>query len=223
MVTRKTTSEKELEAHQLLTHSINMLAERIEKTETDFVGHLKKVEDRLDQIVDLTKTVAVLQTQTTSQNELIAEVRTSQRDYASKNDASVTRIHTRIEEVQNHTRDKMELLSKEQELAIKEVRTKSDNNEKELKQWLNRGIGAWLVFVVVIGTINTSLWRWVDSLERDRATVSQSLETARRDHLLYDNKLQALDNNTKENNAAIKNLQQSQRELEDSVFRREKK
>lgn len=210
MVTRKKPEGISLdaEAYTLLTQSINVLTDRIAKTETDFVGHLKKVEDRLDQIVDLTRTVAVLQTQSASVSDSLVEVRTSHRDYAAKNDQSIARIHTRIEEVQNHNRDKMELAAKEQELAIKPIREKVESTDANLKQWLNRGFGAWAIFVLVIAGVNTALWRWVDSLEKDRIQIVQQIETNKREHVSYDNKIQLLELSSRETSENIKRLNQ---------------
>ncbi len=222
---------EEIEAHILLTHSINMLSERIQKTESDFVSHLKKVEDRLDQIVDLTKTVAVLQSQTTQQGDSIVDMRASQREHFQKVDGSVARIHTRIEDAQTHTRDKLELVVKETEMAIKEVSNNSErsikeisvlasNTDKELKQWLNRGMGAWVLILLVVGSVNTVLWRWVDGIDKDRTQIVQVLEQNKRDHITVDSRLQVLEATSKDSSESLKRLTQSQRDLEDLIYRR---
>ena len=43
-----------------VTDALSTLSYRIEKTESDFIGHLQKVETKLEQIADLARTVAVL-------------------------------------------------------------------------------------------------------------------------------------------------------------------
>lgn len=181
---RATLQQQEIEAHQLLTQSMNMLHDRIEKTETDFVGHLKKVEDRLDQIVDLTKTVAVLQNQTTQQTDQISEVRAQLRESSSKFDNSISRIHTRLDELTTHQRDKIELASREIDIkleslkssslnAIENIKAQSNATERDFRQWLNRGVGAWVIFVLVVGVAQTGFYRWLDNIEKDRGSVSQ--------------------------------------------------
>jgi len=222
---RNDLQQREIEAHTLLTQSLNLLSDRIQKTESDFISHLKKVEDRLDQIVDLTKSVAVLGQQASQQSDQITELRTSQREHFQKFDASVSRIHTRIEEIQDHGRDKLELIVKETELAqkevaskcdkaTKEISSKADNTEKELKQWLNRGVGAWLVLVLVFGAFNTTLWRWVDSIEKDRTQIVQSMELNKRDHIIYDNRVLSLESTVKDTQEQVKRISQMQQDTD---------
>ena len=222
---RNSLQQQEIEAHTLLTQSVNILSDRIQKTEADFISHLKKVEDRLDQIVDLTKSVAVLGQQASQQSDQITELRTSQREHFQKFDGSVSRIHTRIEEVQEHNRDRVELIAKETEISIKDMSTKyessikeissqSNNTDKELKQWLNRGVGAWLVLVFVFGAFNTALWRWVDSIEKDRTQIVQTMETNKRDHIIYDTKVQSLEISLRDTQEQIKRVSQMQQDTD---------
>lgn len=118
---------------QIVTEALNTLNSRIEKTERDFVGHLQKVEDRLDQIVDLTKTVAALQQTSANQNDQILEIRSQLRENAQKIDNSISRIHTRLDEITSHQRDKLELYAKEIELKLANVEEKHVNNVEILK------------------------------------------------------------------------------------------
>lgn len=225
---RNDLQQREIEAHTLLTQSLNLLSDRIQKTESDFISHLKKVEDRLDQIVDLTKSVALLGQQTSQQSDQITELRTSQREHFQKFDASVSRIHTRIEEIQEHHRDKIELIVKETELSGKELAskydkvtkdlaTKVDSTEKDLRQWLNRGVGAWLVLVLVFGTFNTAIWRWVDTIEKDRTQIVQSIELNKRDHIIYDNKVLSLESMVKDTQEQVKRVSQMQQDTDRQV------
>lgn len=156
-----------------VSEALNTISYRIEKTESDFIGHLQKVESKLEQIAEVTRTVAVLQQQTNQQTDQITELRSQLRDYSQKFDSSVARIHTRLDEITNHTRDKLELSSKEQELQVKTVETKADATEKELRQWLNRGIGAWAILAFVAAVVQTGFYRWIDSIEKDRTKIEQ--------------------------------------------------
>lgn len=239
MTPRKPTTQQslhaeEIEAHRLLTQSMNMLSDRIERTETDFIGHLKKVEDRLDQIVDLTKTVAVLQQQSTQQSDQIVEVRTQLRDYSQKFDNSISRIHTRLDEISNHQRDKLEFYAKETDLhikevknntdlAVKEVKTTAERTEKEFKQWLNRGWGAWAVLILIIGTVNTMLWRYQDKSEREQVQITQTVEKLKADTALMDQKVTDTIIISKDAQQAIKRNEQQVRDLEDLMIRKTQK
>ena len=203
-----------------LTEAITTLNSRIVKTESDFVGHLQKVEDRLDQIVDLTKTVALLQQQTSQQVDTIAEVRTQLRDNSTKFDQSISRIHTRLDEIQTHQRDKLELYSKDIEIKVDSVKSKADTTDKELKAWLNRGWGAWGVMLLVLGAVNTGLYRWVDAIDKEKQAnliVLQQLTTAREKTELFIKQHEFEANDLKQQ---VKKLNDGQRDLEDLVTRR---
>lgn len=131
--TRRSNSDSNPVGIQLVTEAINTLNSRIERTERDFVGHLQKVEDRLDQIVDLTKTVAALQQTSANQNDQILEIRSQLRENAQKIDNSISRIHTRLDEITSHQRDKLELYAKEIELKLTNVEEKHINNVEIFK------------------------------------------------------------------------------------------
>lgn len=219
MAARSTTitKEEEMLAHRLLTDAINTLGNRIERTETDFLAHLQKVESKLDQIVDLTKTVAVLQNQTSQQTDQITEVRAQLRESSQKFDNSISRIHTRLDEIVTHQRDKLELNTKEFDIKFESLKAKSDTTDKELKQWLNRGWGAWAILVAVIGIINLSVYKWVDGIERDKTNIVTVLDRLQKDGIGHENKLNNIDTSVKELVSQVKKNSDSQRELEDLV------
>lgn len=170
MVTRKNSSSS-------VSDAINTLSFRIEKTESDFIGHLQKVENKLEQIAEVTKTVALLQQQTNQQSEQLIELRTQVREGASKLDATVTRIHSRIDEASASTRDRIDLTGKEAEMKIKSIDDKASHTDKELRQWLNRGWGAWAAFVILAGVIQTGFYRWIDGIEKTNAKLETQLVT----------------------------------------------
>lgn len=163
--------------------ALNTLSYRIEKAESDFLGHLHKVESKLDQIAEITRTVAVLQQQTNQQTDQIVEVRTQLREYMQKNDASISRIHTRIDESVNNIRDKIDFSSKETSIHLTQIDDKAEDIEKELKQWLNRGKGAWYVVVFTFailqggaGYLFSSLINRLESVEAKLSTQANILK-----------------------------------------------
>ena len=177
-----------------LLDALNTLNSRIERTEDDFIGHLQKVEDRLDQLVDLTRTVAVLQQQSTQQTDQITELRTQMREGQQKNENSISRIYSRLDEIINNQRDKIELHSKDVDIKIKSIETKitdedkeikteiknvsnaASNTEKELKTWLNRGWGAWFVFILFFGAVQTAVYKWVDNIQEEKNIMALSVK-----------------------------------------------
>lgn len=203
--------------------AMESMTKRLEKTEADFVGHLQKVEDRLDQLVDLTKTVAVLQQQNAQHNDTITELRTQMRESTDKFQTSLARLHTRMDEIQNHQRDKMELLAKEMAIDVKANEIAIYAVDKELKTWLNRGWGAWVIFALVVGTANTMFFRWVDGIDKDKTQLVQTIEKVTKDGLIMEQRMQGQEQIARETVATLKRLVDSQRELEDLVARRANK
>lgn len=191
--------------------AMESLTRRLEKTESDFVGHLQKVEDRLDQLVDLTKTVAVLQQQNAQHNDALGELRTAMRETTDKFQTSMARLHTRIDEIQTHQHDKMELHSKETALAIKTNEIATSNVDKELKTWLNRGVGAWVIFAVIIGAAQTFGFRWLDSIDREKVQMVQTLEAVSKNQALMEQRLQGQESATKELMVSLKAMIDEQR------------
>lgn len=151
-------------------------ADRITKTESDFLGHLQKVEGKLDQLVDLTKTVAVLQEQTARHADVAAELRTTVRDTSAKNDASITRLHTRIDEVQGRHRAEMDGVKHAVNERLLESHKKAEEVDAELKKWLNRGWGVWTLATLICVLSGGMFYRWVDTIDRDRQAVVQVLD-----------------------------------------------
>ena len=118
------------------------LTERVSKTESDFISHLQKVEARLDQLVELTKSVAIIQTQAHSQAEQMTELRTQLRMIQDKTDTSISRIHVRIEETATQLNLKMDVKEKECESNIKGVAASHGKLSEEFHYYLNRGAGS---------------------------------------------------------------------------------
>lgn len=191
--------------------AMESLTRRLEKTESDFVGHLQKVEDRLDQLVDLTKTVAVLQQQNAQHNDALGELRTAMRETTEKFQTSMSRLHTRIDEIQNHQRDKLELHGKETALSLKTNEIAINNVDKELKTWLNRGVGAWAIFVVIVGVAQTFGFRWLDSIDRDKQQMVQTLDTVSKNQGLMEQRLQNQEALSKDMVANLKMILEEQR------------
>lgn len=86
----------------VIVQAINKMADslmaRVEKTENDFVGHLKKVEASLVQLVELTKEVAVIRVESTHLQEKVLDLllATKQQDQDHKD--TMKRMHERIDE-----------------------------------------------------------------------------------------------------------------------------
>jgi uncharacterized phage infection (PIP) family protein YhgE len=160
-----------------VSEAINTISYRIEKTESDFLGHLQKVETKLEQIAELTRTVALLQQQTNQQTDQISEIRNQLRDQIQKHDHSVSRLHNRLDEMNTNIRDRFDINAKEDAFRVKAVEAKADNTEKELKQWLNRGAGAVAILTLLLGIVQTGFYRWIDNVDKQKTVLETTVQT----------------------------------------------
>ena len=147
------------------------MAERISKTETDFVSHLQKVEARLDQLVDLTRSVAVIQTQASTQAEQMTELRTQIQMLQSRVDGSISRIHTRMDEISEQFRAKIDLKQMECDKQVDEVSKDHDALDREVRAWYNYGRGLWALFCFVVGIGGWSINKAVEVLAAEKTQL----------------------------------------------------
>ena len=116
-----------------------------------------------------------------------------------------------MDEIQSHQRDKLELHGKETALALKTNEIAIGNVDKELKTWLNRGVGAWVIFAVVMGIAQTVGFRWIDAVEREKTQIVHTLETVSKNQALMEQQLHSQENLSKDVVANLKMLLDEQR------------
>lgn len=197
-----------------VTDALSTLSYRIEKTESDFIGHLQKVEAKLEQIADLARTVAVLQQQTNQQHDQISELRAQHREQVQKHEQSVNRLDSRVDEMNSQIRDRFELATQEETFKISAVNEKTERVESELKKWLNRGIGAWVILTIVAGIVWGGFYRWVDNIESSRDAFSKQSQSAEIIIEKHSQQLEQLVTITKEQQAANQGIQKTLSDLE---------
>lgn len=171
-----------------ITAMASTLSSRIESTETDFVGHLKKVEDRLDILVDLTKTVAVLQHQSAQFNEHINQVREQIREGQVKTDSSISRLHVRIDELNTSLRDRVELAKREMDIDLKGIKQDHSALKDTVNSWVNWGKGAYAIGAVLCTFAVWTGSRWLDDLEKSRTILTTDVVGLKRDLTAVDSR-----------------------------------
>ena len=67
---------------------VKTMSSRMDRVEIDFVDHIRKIEGRLDQIVDLVRDVAALKQQYAAQSEAIVELRGAVREQSQRVESS---------------------------------------------------------------------------------------------------------------------------------------
>ena len=181
------TGEKSVMDTQAVVAAINAMAttlsSRIESTEQDVAAHMKKMEDRLDLLVDLTKTVAVLQAQTSQTADQMQDIRSQIRETAGKTDGlinvlqhktdtSINRLHARVDELGTSLRDRIELAQKDAVIDLKTVTAKHDSLSQKVDGWINWGKGAYAVGAVFVAFMTWIGGRWLDDLEKRTQSIS---------------------------------------------------
>ena len=158
-------------AQDVMFAYVKTMSSRMDRVETEFVDHLRKIETRLDQIVDLVRDVAALKQQYTAQSEAIVELRGAVREQSTRVESSIARVHQRLDELTASVSSSIDT----ETAKIVERIAESEKNHKELdgkfQMWLNRGIGGWTVFVLVVGILQFVGIRWLNTMDSDRETL----------------------------------------------------
>lgn len=201
-----------------INDALGTISYRLEKVETDFIGHLQKVETRLDQIADLARTVAVLQQQTNQHNDQLADIRAQLREHLQKNEQLSTKIDTRLDDITSQVRDRFEIAAREEAFKIKAVSDKAVFVESEFKKWLNRGIGAWAILTLVAGSILGGFYRWIDSIESTKNTVMQQSQTVQQSHDKHSQQIEQLQHQSAAQQVANQGIQRSLTDIDTKLF-----
>lgn len=139
--------------------------EMLDKT---YTGHITSIESKLDQLVDLTRTVAQLQVQQSSHSSEITDVKVSFKDLINNNRDTVDRIHTRLDTLTN----KMVDVSSSNQKIVNDMEASLEEVHLKINTWQNRFIGGVAVAALLLGLIQ---WLTVDYL----GSIKSSIETNR--------------------------------------------
>ena len=149
---------------------------RMDRIEVDFVDHIRKIETRLDQIVDLVRDVAALKQQYAAQSEALAELRGAVREQSIKMENSITRVHQRLDDLTASMNSSIDT----ETTKIVERLMDHEQNHKDLNRrfqmWLNRGLGGWMAFVLVIGALQFLGMRWLGTVDAERAALVEKVQ-----------------------------------------------
>lgn len=149
-------------------------SDRMDRMEIDFVGHMRKVESKLDQLVDLVRDVAALKQQYAEQSNAVRELRTLIRDQSAMAEDSTAKLSKKVEELVGTLKDSIDAES----VNLADRISRSEKNhailDEKFHKWLNRGIGGWIAFVAVIALLQYTGMKWIDGLERHREAMVEN-------------------------------------------------
>ena len=149
---------------------------RMDRIETDFVDHIRKIENRLDQLVDLVRDVATLKQQYTAQNVGIIELRGAIREQSQKMETSIARVHQRLDELTTSVGASID--SETSKIVDKLTDFEKDHKDldRRFQMWLNRGLGGWIAATIVVAVLQYAGLRWLEQLEADRVAVNAQVQ-----------------------------------------------
>jgi vacuolar-type H+-ATPase subunit I/STV1 len=159
------------EENHLFSHKLHQLESRLD-------NHTQRVEDRLDQLVDLMRQVAVLQDREMKNADTIREIKDGIRRSHERIDAIVTQIETNSDTLKTHYSLHSEKESDKIFGVIDKLDCRLDDTEAELRSWLNRGKGAWYVMLFTFVLVQSGgaylFSQLVDRLDKIETNQQQS-------------------------------------------------
>lgn len=167
---------------------------RIVKTESDFVEHTRRVENQMAQLIDLTKHMAVMHAKNDGIHEDLSEIKATLRINQEKVETSITRLHKRIDEVSEDSRDhsdttkrhadiQVKVVSDKLEIQVKVVSDKLELLDKAYSAFVNRIDGAkrfattlWILFAFIVSTFGFLGKNWIENIDREKQEQAVSIK-----------------------------------------------
>ena len=175
---------------------IESLTARFENAEKHINDDIETIEKRLNQLVDLMASVSTMQQQVSNQQQLLNELRVAVRENLGQVEDLLGGIDARYVSHFDAMKKKMGEISSDQSAARKKVEQRVDSLEERLRTWLNRGIGGWTVFVLVVGFFQYVGMQYIGALQHERDVAQATIA---------------------KNSARISDLEMRQQNLEDQL------
>jgi uncharacterized phage infection (PIP) family protein YhgE len=132
------------------------LLKKIDSIEQRFESHVTKIEQRLDQIVNLMQTVASLQEKESRNSENIKDLKNDLKETVDKFDRTVNRIHERLDRYDQDNNREQDQVAQQINIKFNTLSDKISAVDSKVDKWMNRGIGIWIgvsALVMVLQTI----------------------------------------------------------------------
>jgi DNA repair exonuclease SbcCD ATPase subunit len=116
------------------------LFKKIESIESRLESHVTKIEQRLDQLVNIMGAVATLQERETRNADSIREIKGSIKDSFDKFERAIERIHDRLDTINKNMDSNILAVSESKNILETEIK----RVDSEVSKWKDRGVGLWL-------------------------------------------------------------------------------
>ena len=154
---------------------IESLTARFENAEKHINDDIEAIEKRLQQLVELMKTVSTIQQQVSTQQDVLNEVRLAVRSNLDQLDNLMDGIDAKYASHFTAVSKKIADAIGDQNAGRKKLDDRISHVEEKLHNWLNRGIGMWAVFACVVGFFQYVGMQYVSSLQQDKEQLQTTV------------------------------------------------
>lgn len=169
------TSRGEAAAAAAIAH-IESLAARFEKAEKHINDDMEQIEKELKQLIDLIRTVSTIQQQVGNQQRVLTDVRDEVRGKLSQLETLISGSDARYVENLRVIGRKITDAMGEQNTWRKKLEERVSGIDNRLRTWLNRGIGGWAVFALIVGTLQYAGLQYVNNIQVERDAAAANVE-----------------------------------------------
>lgn len=164
---------------------VESLTSRFESAERHINEDITQIEKRLGQLVELLKAVTTMQQQISSQSASAAELRATVAAMQQQLQRIMDGVEARHAAHAAVMAKKISEASHDQSASGRKVETRVATLENTLTTWLNRGIGMWGVFTLVVGFFQYIGFQYVGGLikEKDAAVEAVAVNVKRMNEL----------------------------------------
>jgi hypothetical protein len=142
------------------------LLSKVDSIENRLEKHVVKIESRLDQIIDIMKTVAQLQEREANNSDDIKELKGNLKETIEAFKVANLKMHDRIDSVVDKTKimegvfdSKVLETVKTRDTLCDSVNGKVSDIDSKVEKYLNRGIGGWFVgSILIIALQGLGVW-----------------------------------------------------------------
>ena len=155
----------------------NYLYKKIDAIEHRVEVHISKIEQRLDQLVNILGSVSSLHDRENRNTESIVEIKANIKEALEKGEKAITKLHDRIDDINKSIEDDTICFNNTTSGIDRHVTEVND----EVVKWRERGIGLWVGVTALIFCIQIMGGYILKSFdEAYKVTKTQVLDMSRR-------------------------------------------
>ena len=130
-----------------------------------YSNHISSIEAKLDKLVEITSTVAQLQTQQNIHSAEVGEVKAGFKELNNSTKVTISRLHDRLDEITTSV-STVDGRRKEHVSVV----------DNKVNKWINRFMGGYLVSVFLVSIIGWFVIRYMNSAEEIIANHSAQIQ-----------------------------------------------